>query len=116
VVTAWDGHPAGHGVTARLPSLPRWPKESRDRWTRDVAHETASAAAALASALYPRLAVSCAVPEGRADRVLPEACAGAGLAVVGSRGRHGLAGLVLGSTSHALMHTAPCPVTVVRGG
>jgi nucleotide-binding universal stress UspA family protein len=112
VVTAWDGHPAGHGITGWLP---RRPSVSRDRRTRDVADEIASAASELAAALHPRLTVTCAVPEGRAGRVLPEVCVGAGLAVVGSRGRHGLAGLVLGSTSHALMHAAPCPVTVVRG-
>lgn len=35
--------------------------------------------------------------------------------VVGSRGRPGLVGLVLGSTSRQLLTQAPCPVVVVRG-
>jgi nucleotide-binding universal stress UspA family protein len=112
VLTAWQ-RPGPRRITAPVPQL-----EGLElaRQHRSVARETATAAADLAASLYPALTVLSDLREGRSEDVLAAEAEGAGLAVVGSRGRHGVTGLVLGSVSHALMHTAPCPVAVVRSG
>ena len=62
----------------------------------------------------PGVKVERRVLEGGAATVLVDAAAGADLLVVGSRGRGGFAGLVLGSVAQQCLHHAPCPVVVVR--
>lgn len=66
-------------------------------------------------AAYPQVKVEIKVRRGRPENVLVEESAGAGLTVVGSRGRGGFAGLLLGSTSKHVLREAHSPVIVTRG-
>lgn len=54
------------------------------------------------------------VVEGSASSALLAEAEGADLIVVGSRGRGGFKGLLLGSVSHQTAHHASCPVVIVR--
>jgi nucleotide-binding universal stress UspA family protein len=57
--------------------------------------------------------VTILIAEGAAAAALLEAAKSADLLVVGSRGRGGFAGLLLGSVSQQCVTHAPCPVVVV---
>jgi nucleotide-binding universal stress UspA family protein len=63
---------------------------------------------------YPDVPVERVVRRDRPAPALLEQAAAAQLVVVGSRGRGSVAGLLLGSVGHALLHRAPCPVAIVR--
>lgn len=63
---------------------------------------------------FPDVKVTGLVTRDRPVRSLLDAARTGQLLVVGSRGRGGFTGMMLGSTSHALLHHSPCPVAVVR--
>jgi nucleotide-binding universal stress UspA family protein len=61
----------------------------------------------------PGVEIEGELAEGRPAAALLAAAQDADLLVVGSRGRGGFAGLLLGSVSAQCVHHAPCPVVVV---
>lgn len=63
---------------------------------------------------HPEVDLKQKVVRGSAESVLVSAAKDAALVVVGSRGRGGFLGLVLGSVSQALLQNAVSPVAVVR--
>jgi acyl-CoA dehydrogenase family protein 9 len=63
---------------------------------------------------YPDVPVQEKLVHGRPAAVLVAESAGAALTVVGSRGRGGFTGLLLGSTSQGVLHHASSPVAIVR--
>lgn len=63
---------------------------------------------------YPDVEVEMIITRDRPIRALVDASTDAQLLVVGSHGRGGFRGMLLGSTSRALLQSAPCPMVVVR--
>ncbi|WP_344949066.1 universal stress protein [Actinomadura miaoliensis] len=63
---------------------------------------------------HPDVTVVPEVTRARATRALAAASERADLLIVGSRGRGGFTGLLLGSVGHAMLHRAHCPVAVIR--
>ncbi len=64
---------------------------------------------------YPDVPVEkIVVADGPAQRII-DLAKSAQLVVLGSRGRGGFRGLLLGSTSQKVMHEATCPVEIIKG-
>jgi nucleotide-binding universal stress UspA family protein len=71
-----------------------------------------SVAGALAD--HPDVECETRLMSGQAARAILLAAESAELAVVGSRGRGGFTGLLLGSAGQTVLHHAQCPVAIVR--
>ncbi|MDO5700420.1 MAG: universal stress protein [Bowdeniella nasicola] len=84
----------------------------RDRILTDV-REGLDAAIASATEEFPNVKVRRHALDGNAAALLAEFSTAVDLVVVGTRGRGGFAGLMLGSTSQALLQHSACPVMVV---
>ncbi|WIB34361.1 universal stress protein [Curtobacterium sp. MCSS17_005] len=80
----------------------------------DAEEIRAQANALISSPPSPPSAATTRTVEGGAAEALVDAARGAELLVVGTRGRGGFRGLLLGSVSTACMQHAPCPVLIHR--
>lgn len=112
----WDAHltvvsgvPVGSG-TGFFGWLP--PAVDREQVLADVAAGL-DVVVDKAAAQYPGLRISRHVLDGSGANLLTEFSTAVDLVVVGSRGRGGFAGMLLGSTSQTVLHHAVCPVMVV---
>jgi nucleotide-binding universal stress UspA family protein len=109
VVSVWNFVRGPAPVLERdaAPTEQRWQAEAEERLGRLLAEELGES---------PELEVDSHVLHGNTVPVLLAVSELARHLVVGSRGRGGFSGLLLGSTSEQLMHYAHSPVTVVRQG
>ncbi|MGI8332615.1 universal stress protein [Actinomadura scrupuli] len=80
---------------------------------QDFAEKEFAASLAAWREKFPDVEVVSEVVHGRPVRILAGSSARADLLVVGTRGRGGFTGLLLGSVSQALLHHAHCPMAVV---
>lgn len=103
-VLCWNPHPIVR--SHRLESV------SEEEFQR--AQAALSAAVSGWSSKYPAVTVEKRVVEGQPTGTLVSLAADADLLVVGARGRHALAGTLLGSVSQGVLHHARCPVAVVH--
>lgn len=86
-----------------------------EEWARVTEQRTAQTEKALTGLReeFPDVAVDVRIEQASATRALLSAAQDADLLVVGSRGRGGFAGLLLGSVSQHMLVDSPCPVAVV---
>jgi nucleotide-binding universal stress UspA family protein len=109
VLHTWDVPPVGAITGVPTFSPPEFIRELRDSEARVAAEALAGH-----SDRFPDVEVVAELQQGGPVQVLTEASEHAALVVVGTRGRGGFLGLLLGSVSHGTAHHAHCPVAVIR--
>jgi nucleotide-binding universal stress UspA family protein len=120
VMVAYDGSPGAEpalefAVTEALQRGARLRVTNVYTHAEDVARQILTDAVKPYTATHPELDVELLTIESdRTAAALVEAGRDAALTVVGSRGRGGFAGLVLGSVGRTLVHHASGPVAVVH--
>ncbi len=107
-VHTWDVPPIGAITGVPAPEPPELVREMANNEARAAIEELAGF-----GERYPDVPVEHKIVRGSPVKTLVEASADAELLVVGSRGRGGFLGLVLGSVSHGVLHHAKCNVAVV---
>ncbi len=97
-----------NGYVVTEPDSPEW-RAIEARQTRRV-----EAVIAAAREDYPDVPVEIQVLHGPSSRTILERTAGADVLVMGTRGRGGFVGKLLGSTTQKVLQDARCPVVVVH--
>lgn len=106
-VTSWYAEVVdGHVVTT--PGTPAW-EQVESGYRRMVEQGIADL-----REQYPHVEVDIRIARGPAAEVLVHESADASMLVIGSRGRGGFRGMLLGSVSHKVIETAASPVMVIR--
>jgi nucleotide-binding universal stress UspA family protein len=107
-------------VRAFRPTTPAWPVGSpppevyNAATARDALTSELEGVVATLAEKYPKVKAEVRVASGDPAQLLVEASRNARLVVIGSRGRGGFAGLLLGSVGLHLLHHAQCAVLIAR--
>ena len=109
VLHGWEIPPIGAVTGVPRFSTPEFVTQLRDEATRSVAESLSGL-----RSQYPDVEVNEEEQQGNPVELLSEASRSAAMVVVGSRGRGGFLGLLLGSVSHGVAHHAKCSVAIVR--